>query len=107
MILVKKLYDEEPDAAATGSEEEEEEVVENKWVAHNEREQKLYDYQNETKTAAAEAEAFAGEDSEFLQAHANIVGTPVLPLDYNEDGHLTKNWPVEEADDDAEPSVGE
>jgi len=67
---------------------EEETVVTNKWVPHNEREQQLYEYQENVKTAEQEAAIWSGFQGptemtkEFLNEHVNILGSPMLDDDH-------------------------
>ena len=80
MIMVKKLLF--PDDEV-GSGEEEPVETPCKWVAHNEREQEIRNYQETVKTAAAEQTAWATDDAEdkaFLMAHQNILGSATLGL---------------------------
>jgi len=79
--MVKKLYDADPEPGAG----EEETVVTNKWVPHNEREQQLYEYQENVKTADQEAEAWGNKSTkEFLEEHSNLLGSPMLDDDHKQ-----------------------
>lgn len=77
MIMVKKLFF--PEDGEGGSEGGSETTVTNKWVPHNEREQQLYAYQKNVKTAEQEATAWANKtNKEFLEEHSNLLGSPML-----------------------------